>query len=752
MAKNNFEGHQSLMTLPQGGTTNSPFALSPLYFQQVPAGAGGGMEPESDEQKVPLSHYMWIVRRHSWKILAWVLLCMLGTFLVSSRLAPIYESTATIDVDRQAPSAIVGQDAARALSPNDADQFLATQVKLIQSDSVLRPIAEKYRLLDHEEQTKDLTEGKLRALITAPVALKKLTVVRPPNTYLLQVSYRSTDAALAADVANSVAKSYLEHTYRIRLTSASTLSSFMSQQLDELKAQMERSGQRLSAFERELNVINPEEKTSILSSRLLQLNTEYTNAQSDRVRKEAAFQSLKNGSLEAAQVSSQGEALQKLNERLNDAKQKLSMTRTTWGSNSPDFRKSSSDVTELQRQFDETRSNIGRRIEVEYRTALSREDMLRKAVNATKAEFDGLNGRSFQYQQAKRDAENDKKLYDELLRKIKEAEINSGMQNNNIRIADMARAGAKPVFPNIRLNVLLAFLLAAILGIAGALLTDVLDNTIRDPEQAARVLNVDIIGGLPAIKLKDARTAERVSAPAGALVKFGDAAPDKISGYEEAIRTLRNSILLGDFDRRIRSLLITSASPGEGKTTTAVHLAISHSQQHKKTLLIDADLRRPSVHKKMQIPSDRGLTNYLTEEGVGWKDVLVKDNDFPDLDVIAAGPPSRRASDLIGPRMVDLLEEVSKQYDLVIVDAPPLLGFAEPLQMATSADGVLVVTRAGYTSRKAVGSVLGTLKRLRANVVGVVLNQVKPGMSEHYYYYGYYRKYYTEASSETQNS
>jgi len=184
----------------------------------------------------------------------------------------------------------------------------------------------------------------------------------------------------------------------------------------------------------------------------------------------------------------------------------------------------------------------------------------------------------------------------------------------------------------------------------------------------------------------------------------------------------------------------------------AVHLAISHSQQHKKTLLIDADLRRPSVHKKMQIPSDRGLTNYLTEEGVGWKDVLVKDNDFPDLDVIAAGPPSRRASDLIGPRMVDLLEEVSKQYDLVIVDAPPLLGFAEPLQMATSADGVLVVTRAGYTSRKAVGSVLGTLKRLRANVVGVVLNQVKPGMSEHYYYYGYYRKYYTEASSETQNS
>ena len=256
----------SLITIPSGN--GNPFALSPFYIQPMPgAGTVDGGEPE--DQKVPLSHYMWIIRRHAWKILAWILLCLLGTFLVSSRIAPIYESTVTIDIDRQAPSAIVGQDSARAMSPNDADQFLATQIKLIQSDSVLRPIAEKFRLLEHEEQTKDLNDGKLRALLSAPVTLKKLSVVRPPNTYLVQVSYRSTDATLAANVANSIAKSYLEHTYRIRLTSSSSLSNFMSQQLDELKAKMEQSGQRLVAFERELNVISPEEKTSILTSRLL---------------------------------------------------------------------------------------------------------------------------------------------------------------------------------------------------------------------------------------------------------------------------------------------------------------------------------------------------------------------------------------------------------------------------------------------------------------------------------------------------
>lgn len=728
---------QGLIALP--GNVASSGALTPIYLQQVSPGLGNAGDPEIAEQSVPLTHYLWAIKRHAWKIGAWVVLCMLGTFLVSVRLAPIYESVATIDIDRQAPSAIVGQEAARAAGPNDADQFLATQVKLLQSDAVLRPIAAKYKLLEHEGQTKGLSEDKIKALVAAPVTLKKLSVSRPPATYLLEVAYRSSDPELAANVANAISKSYLEHTYRIRLTSSSTLSSFMSQQLDELKAKMEQSGQRLAAFERELNVISPEEKTSILSARLLQLNTEYTNAQADRVRKESAYDSMKNGSLEAAQVSSQGEALQRLSDRLNEAKQRHSLTRTTWGPNSPEFRKSSGDVAELQRQFDETRHSIGKRIEVEYRTALSREQMLKQAVASTKAEFDSLNGRSFQYQQAKREAENDKRIYDELLRKIKEAEINSGIQNNNIRIADYAKPGAKPVFPNIRLNLFLALLVALIVGIAGAILADLMDNTITDPEQAARVLNTDIVGGLPSIKLLDSQQAS--SAAAGSLVKFGDASPDKISSYEEAIRTLRNSVLLGDFDRRIRSLLITSAAPAEGKTTTGVHLAISHSQQRKRTLLIDADLRRPSVHKKMRVPANVGLSNYLTEN-IDWRGVIVKDEDYPDLDVIAAGPPSRKASDLIGARMVDLIDEASKEYDLVIVDAPPLLGFAEPLQMATGVDGVLVVACAGKTSRKAVGSVLATLTRLRANVVGVVLNQVKPGMSEHYYYYGYHRNYY----------
>jgi succinoglycan biosynthesis transport protein ExoP len=414
-------------------------------------------EAEFEEAAIPLSHYLWILRRHRWKILSFVAACVIAALIISSRLTPIYESTATIDIDRQTPTGVIGQEATRSMM-NDADQFLATQIKLIQSDSVLRPVAQKYKLLEAEGARAESAGIQPARVVDAPVELKRLKVMRPPNTYLLLISYRSSDPRLAADVANAIAQSYLEHTYNIRYRSSASLSAFMEKQLEELKAKMERSSAALAQFERELNVINPEEKTSILSSRLLQLNTEYTNAQAERVRKEAAYQSVRSGKLEAAQVSTQGESLQKLTERLNEAQERFAEVRTHFGANHPEHRKAAAQVAEVQRLLEKTRQNIAERVEIEYGEATQREEMLRKAVAETKAEFDRLNARSFEYQSLKREAEADKQLYEELVRKIKEAGINASFQNSSIRIADTARPALKPVFPNIKLNLLLAFL------------------------------------------------------------------------------------------------------------------------------------------------------------------------------------------------------------------------------------------------------------------------------------------------------
>src|SRR4051812_1336311 len=372
--------------------------------------------------------------------------------------------------------------------------------------------------------------------------------------------------------------------------------------------------------------------------------------------------------------------------------------------------------------------------------------MLGKAVAETKTEFDALNLRSFEYHAKKREAEGDKTLYEELVRKIREASINSGFQNNAIRIADTARASHKPVFPNIRLNALLAFLVSLLLAAGVTVIADILNNTVRDPEEISRSLGTEVIGTLPAVKEWHGRAILSVGGNTS-LVPVSQVSGRTINTFDEAIRTLRNSILLTDFDRRIRSLLVTSSSPSEGKSTTAANLALAHAQQGRRTLLIDGDLRRPSIHRRFDISPTIGLSNVLGS-GVPWRSVLVRKEGLPDLDILPVGPPSRRAADLVGSRLAAILEEAASEYDLVVLDSPPLLGFPEPLQMAATVDGVIVVAVAGRTNRKALGSAINTLKRLRANIVGIVLNEVRADSSDTYYYHHYHPKYYKHYSSE----
>jgi len=687
-------------------------------------------DDEPEEGRRAFLQYLWVLKRHRWRILAFVAAVVAATAIISGKLTPIYEATVTIDVDRQTPPGVVGEDAARS-ALNDADQYLATQMKLVESDSVLRPVDERFGLRRAEGQKSALQPGHEQA----PVTLKLLRVTRPPNTYLMLISYRSADPQIAADAANAIAQSYLEHNWEIRLRSAAGVSDFMERQLEELKVKMEQSGQAVAAFERELNVINPEERTNILSARLLQLNTEFTNAQANRLKEEAAYQSVSGGSVEAALAAPQGEELRRLTGHWNEARERFAEVQSHYGANHPEYRKAQAQLAEVEADLKTMREQVVERIGIEYAESQRRERMMGDAVTEAKDDFDKVNARSYEYQTLKREAEADKTLYEQLVLKIKEAGINSGFQSNAVRVADPARPPLKPVFPNTLLNVLLALLFSALLAAGTAIASDILDKTVRDPEQVARTLHTEVIGSLPLMKNRTA------GALRGLIESASPEGEADTSGFHESVRTLRNSILLANFENRYRSLMVTSAAPGEGKTTTAANLAAVHAGQGKRTLLIDGDLRRPSVHRNFNLPSVVGLFNVLTGE-IPWRDALLSVEEIPNLSILPAGPATRRASDLMGRGVSELIEDAMAEYDLVVLDAPPLLGFAEPLHMATAVDGVIIVARAGQTSRKAVASVLTTLNRLRVKVIGLVLNEVHKELSESYYYYGYYRSYY----------
>ncbi len=710
---------------------------------RVPSMTADRSQPNA-ETVVPLAHYIWLFRRNALRIGLLVLAATLGALAISIQMTPVYEATVTIDVDRQTPTGVIGQESTRSLT-NDSDQFLATQVKMLQSDSVLRPVVERFHLpLRKPSRFRLVGKYTEQQQNEAPMVLDGLKVSRPPNTYLMLVSYRSTDPRLASETVNAIAHSYLDHSYNIRFQSSAGLSRFMEKQLDELRIKMESSSSALAKFERDLNVINPEDKTNIISARLLQINQEFTAAQADRVKKEAAWRSVEGGSTAAAQVSSQGETMRKLDERLSEARQKLSEVQAHYGSNHPEHRRSQAQVTELERQLTLMNTNIQQGVNVEYEQALNRERMLDHQVKDAKTELDQLNLRSFDYLNLRREAEADKKLYEELVRKIKEAGINSSFQNSAIRIADLARTPLEPVSPNLLINTGLAFILSLLLAFVGTLAADALDDTLRDPEQVKNSLGVEVLGTLPEVKTwRHGIGLAKAGEPMGALMKSSDDGYKTFGGYEEAIRTLRNAILLTNFDRNFRSLLVTSAQPAEGKSTVAAHLALTHALQGSKTLLIDGDMRRPSVHRRFGIENNLGLGGYLQGKAQ-LRDLIQPSMASDKLSILTAGSPTRRPDDWLQGRMDKIVEDLLKDYQLIILDAPPLLGFAEPLEMATSVDGVVVVTRAGTTSRKQVASVLEMLTRLRANVLGLVLNQVNKSMSDSYSYYGYYGKYYAE--------
>ncbi|MDQ6676534.1 MAG: AAA family ATPase [Acidobacteriota bacterium] len=686
---------------------------------------------------VLFSHYLRVIWRQAWKIVLFVLAATALAYFVSKRMAPVYESTAAIDIDRQAPSGVTGK-APQQVTAGDAEQFIATQVLLIQSGAVLRPVVERYHL------TADKMAANSSRFLEAKggINIPGLKVVHVPGTYLILVTYRSSSPENAAAIANAVAESYIRRDFEMRISSMAASSKFMGRQIEELRAKMERSGAALVNMGQRLNFVDTEEKTNILTRRLLQLNAEYTNAQIERVKRQDAWNAVKGGSLETAQTSEQGEKMRKLAAKLEEAQQKFTRVQAVYGKRHPEYVRAETDVALIRQTLAKSGNNTLKRVTGEYEDALNRERMLKSNVDSLRAEVEALSSRSTQYQSKQREAESDRKLYEDLMQKIREGNVNAGFHNNSVRVADPAQPVYRAVSPNMRNNVLLALMLSLFFSLGAVILSDVMDSTVRDPEAITRLLNTEVIGMLPLVK--DWKGRRHVAAHGdegdGSALPFTGASAPATGEYDEALRSLRNSILLSGAGDRPHSLLFTSAAPAEGKTTTAVHIAIAHALQGNRTLLVDADLRRPGTQQILGYPAGSGLSD-LIENSAPWQSALTRVEGIPALDILPAGKPVAYAADLIERDLAAILNSAKDQYDLIVIDAPPMLGFSEPLQLAALVDRVVIITLVGQTNRKSVAVMLKILHRLRARVSGVVLNGVTRELSNRYTYSGTYDAY-----------
>jgi len=669
----------------------------------------------------PLTFYAAILCRH-WEMIAVISIALTAVVALGCALAPaVNVGSALIAIDRQAMPETVGSD--HFMTTGD-DQFMATQLSLLQADTILRPVAEHYNLLEREHQLRRYwfwhssreTEAAIR---NAPIVLKHLKVDRNPNTYLLTITYRDTNPQVAANVANAIADSYLREIFETRTKEAGRLTSSMERQLIDLKQKMESTHNALMVYQRDLGTADPEQKTSVLVARLQALNTENSVAEADRIAKEAVYREAKDGSLPEVQVSSQSTDLSKDVEKLQVAKANLALVGATYGDQHPEYHKAAAQVEEAKAALDESRRNVASRIGVDYRQTLVRERMLSAAVAETKQQVDDLTSQSFDYLQLKHEADTAETVYEDLFAKIKQSGINSELQNNIIRLADSARPAAKSVFPNWPLIIgcsMVLFLLACSAYFVSAELTDVTAKEIEPLEEA---LGISVVCALPQVTDMHLRLALGTEG-----MRFAGNRWRSMQGgfFDEGVRHLRGYLMLSTQSHVPKSVLVTSAFPGEGKSTLALSLAMANAEQGKRTLLIDGDLRQPVIERLVRLDPDAGLAAVLAQT-THWRTAMRAVPARPNLFVLGSGLPLPLAVALIGPQMRGILAQAVKEFDLVVLDSPPLLGCAETLELAAATDVTVLAVRSGHTPMKALGATVETLRRINVPIAGIVLNE-----------------------------
>jgi polysaccharide biosynthesis transport protein len=689
--------------------------------------------------RASLDQFTKVISRQRPKLLAFVGFAMLAAVLIQLLAPKLYEGAALVKVERHSAGGVVGQEASQVSSVDDMDQIITTQIEMAQSDPVLRPVVERYNLLPDKKQVHGATSEQMQQNPPAPIELKGLKVTRPPNSYLVRIAYRDHDPQRAADVANAVAQSLTEHANDTGKSSFEKITALVAQDMSELRAKMEASERQLAEYEKELNMVDPEQRVSILTSRLAQINTEFTTAQAERIRREAIQAQVNDSktlaSAQAAGAAAQDTLLSEAVQRLNIARQQFTSVRSFYAEGHPEYVKAQKQVQEVQAQVDELQARAKERATAEYRQALGRENRLLSILQQTKQEADSLKARAHQYEQLKSEADNDKKIYQDLATRTRLEGINQQFQNASVQIAARALVPEKSIFPKLWINLPLALALSGILGILVAVLADALDTTLSDPEEVASHLHIDVLASIPASKSLPSLSPENGAAARAVSSKRS---LELTACYGEAIRALRTALSLSMSDRPMRNLLVTSAVPGEGKSTIAAHLAVACAQMGRKVLLVDANLRRPTLDKTFKVAGPIGLSDVLMGKRP-YTDAVIK-LEQPGLFLMPAGPVSRTAADLIGTRSSTVLSKIQRDFDLVIVDAPSILAAPETQELAGAVDGVLLLTKAGGTGAKLVSEALSRLLRARANVVGLVLNQVKAFAA------GYSGSYHLEAS------
>lgn len=711
-----------------------------------PEGAGAAARPAAAPvQEVPLLRRYWrVALRWKWVILGIIVAALVAGLVATILATPKYTATATLEIARQQDKILKVDDVTPETQAMD-QEFYQTQYSLLSSRTLAESVVRDLRLarsddffdmfgVDPEKeglfggQPLNARQKQQRRMREAVRILLDAASINPTRgSSLVEVAVTTPSAELSTKIANAWSRNFIQFNLQRRYEATAYARKFLESRLDQTRGRLENSERALVGYASSERLINipsgessdpdaPRVERPLVADELVALNRALQEAVADRIR----AQSRRDGPGAASSEALTNDAISVLRQRRAEVAADYAKLRAQVSAEYPTAVALASQLKELDQSIAREEGRISTNISTTFAEAEERESALRARVEDLKSGLIDQRRRSIQYGIYQREVDTNRQLYDALLQRYKEIGVAGGVGTNNIAVVDPAEMPEKPSSPRILVNLILSLLAGVALGAVAAVILEQIDEAVKDPSEVTEVTGLPLLGSVPAVDEAE---------PLQLLA-------DRRSSTSEAYLSVQTSLRFATDHGVPQTLAVTSTRPGEGKSTSAYAIARSLHRTGSRVILVDADMRSPSVHQFTGVANARGVSNYLSGEDD--LDAMLRQDPTSDVALLTAGPTPPNAAELLtSPRMRLLLQTLAGRYDHVVLDCPPVLGLADAPLIGSVVEGMIYVVEAHGVRSSVIRAAIGRLTAANVNLLGIVLTKFEAKRAGYGYGYDY---------------